>query len=109
MVLMTIIVVDPRMLHYDAYLALFAAFTVLATTLELDGWKLIALVAVLFAPSLAVPHLLHTKLMYGAYELLILLAALGAGLWSLWRKSGPRLEPVTPNEFLAAAGVESAS
>lgn len=87
LLLIAVIVVNPRVLHYDAYIALFAAYGVLAITFELDRWKLIGLLLLLFAPSLAVPYILHSKLMYGSYELCILLGALTAGIWRLWPAS----------------------
>jgi hypothetical protein len=87
LLLMTVIVANPRVLHYDVYLALFAAYVVLAVVLGLSGWKLILLLVGLYAPSLAVPYVLHTKLMYGSYELCIILVALAAGIGRLWRTS----------------------
>ena len=57
----------------------------LAVVLALDGWKLIALLVILYVPCLLVPHVIHSKLMYGSYELLIILAAIAAGLWRLFR------------------------
>ena len=88
LLVMTVIIVNPRMLHYDAYLALIAAYFVLAVVLGLDRWKLIALLAVLYVPCLLVPYVIHTQLMYGSYELLIILVAVGAGIWRLFRAVG---------------------
>jgi hypothetical protein len=87
LLVMASIIMNPRVLHYDAYIAIFAAFVVLALALELDRWKLIALMAALFVPSLLVPYIIHSKLMYGTYEVLIVLAALSAGMWRLWSTS----------------------
>ena len=91
---MTVMIVNPRMLHYDAYLALIAAYFVLAVVLQLERWKLIALLVVLYVPCLLVPYVIHTKLMYGSYELLIILGAIAAGIWRLFR-TGDQLMPDT--------------
>jgi hypothetical protein len=107
MLVMAVIVVNPRVLHYDAYLALFAAYVVLAVTLRLEGWKLIALLAAMYAPSLAVPHVIHAKLMYGSYELCLILIALAAGIWRLWGKTGQGLEAAGDRMLLQSMGVQS--
>lgn len=99
LLVMTVMVVNPRMLHYDAYLALLAAYFVLATVLALDRWKLIALLVVLYVPCLLVPHVIHTRLMYGSYELLIILLAIAAGIWKLSREPGP----LSGNAVMAAS------
>lgn len=85
LLVMTVIIVNPRMLHYDAYLALIAAYFVLAIVFGLDRWKLISLLVVLYVPCLLVPHVIHTRLMYGSYELAIILFAIAAGIWRLFR------------------------
>lgn len=92
LLVMTVMIVNPRMLHYDAYLALIAAYFVLAVVLQLERWKLIALLVVLYVPCLLVPYVIHTKLMYGSYELLIILGAIAAGIWRLFR-TGDQLMP----------------
>ncbi len=95
LLVMTVIIVNPRMLHYDAYLALIAAYFVLAVVFRLDRWKLIALLAVLYVPCLMVPHVIHSRLMYGSYELLIILFAIAMGIWRLFHVSDrPAIEAV---------------
>ncbi len=89
LLVMTVIIVNPRMLHYDAYLALIAAYFVLAVVFRLDRWKLIALLVILYVPCLLVPHVIHTRLMYGSYELLIILFAIAAGIRRLFRVVDP--------------------
>ena len=80
LLLMAVIIINPRMLAYDAYLGLFAAFYVFAIAMNIDRSKLIALMVVMFAPSLVVPYLLRTRSMHGSYELLLILIALAIGM-----------------------------
>jgi hypothetical protein len=96
LLLMAVILVNPRMLHYDAYLALFAAYVVLALTLDLEGVRLVALLWLLFAPSLIMPHLIRSGLMYRSYDLIVILIALVAGIWRLWQRT--RLEANAPED-----------
>jgi hypothetical protein len=85
LLVMTVMIVNPRMLHYDAYLALIAAYFVLAVVLAWDRWRLIALLFLLYVPCLVVPYVIHSKLMHGSYELLIILVAIAAGIRRLFQ------------------------
>jgi hypothetical protein len=81
--LMAVVVLNPRVLHYDMYLALFAAFVALALLLRLQGWTLAALVPAIFVPALIGVPGFHPWLVHQMYELCLVLAALVAGLWRL--------------------------
>jgi hypothetical protein len=92
LLLMAVIVINPRVLHYDIYLALFAAFVVLALAIKLTGWKLVALATVMNLPSLIV--LPHVQAWYlpQTYSLCLVLLAIAVGVRQLARETG--LEPV---------------
>jgi hypothetical protein len=87
LILMAIILINPRVLHYDAYIALFAAFVALALVLETR--HLLILMTCLFLPSLAVSRLVHSPSLYGFYETLVILIAFTIGAWKLTRRSIP--------------------
>ena len=81
--------VNPRVLHYDIYLPLFAAFVLLATALRLRGWKIIGLLLALFLPSFILILLGHVQSVPETWQLLIVLTALVVGIRQLWRETDP--------------------
>jgi hypothetical protein len=103
LIVMGFVMVNPRVLHYDIYLALFAAFVVLATTLRLHGWKLLLLLLLLFLPGLlALPHS-RPWLVPQTWQLLIVLTALAAGIRRLWLETQPAIAPGLSDPALAVA------
>ena len=95
LLLISIIVINPRVLHYDMYIALFAAFVVLAISWRLRGWQLVALVPVLYLPSLLVLPGVHPWIVHQLYQLFLVLLALGVGIKRLWRNTGSSVAAVS--------------
>ncbi|WP_263355907.1 hypothetical protein [Acidicapsa ligni] len=86
LVVMAVVLVNPREMQYDVDIALFAAFVVFVTALRVR-WPLLLMVA-WFLPSLVVPRVIHSPVLYGVYETLLVLGAFGVGYWWLWRGAG---------------------
>ncbi len=84
-VLMSVLLISPRVLHYDMYLALFAASVTLVALFHLSGWKVVALVSAVYLPCLIVLPYVRPPLIPQTYSLVLVLAALGGGIWRLWR------------------------
>jgi hypothetical protein len=87
LVLLSTILASPRILPYDADIALLAAYVIFVKTLQTR--RLVALLVLLYAPSLIVPYLIRAQILVGCYETLLLLLAFAGGFATLWRKSAP--------------------
>ena len=87
LVVMAVVLVDPREMQYDVDVAMLAAFVVIAVVLQVR-WLLL-LPVVLFLPSLLMPLLQHVPQLDGFYETCVVIAAFGLGFWWLWRSPSP--------------------
>jgi len=85
LVVVMLILANPRQMQYDRDIALFAGFVlwVYATRTR----NVLALMVWLFLPSLVVPLVVLNPHMHGIYETLLVLAAFGVGYWRMWRES----------------------
>lgn len=88
LILLSTILASPRILPYDADIALLAAFVIMVRALNTR--RLLILLMVLFVPSLLVPHFVKSPTLAGCYETLVLLLAFGSGFVTLWRESAPQ-------------------
>jgi hypothetical protein len=86
LVVVTIILVNPREMHYDTDIALFAAY--LLWVYGLRTRRLLVLMVALFVPSLFVPLLVKAPHLYGMYSTFEILVAFGLAYWRLWREAG---------------------
>jgi hypothetical protein len=77
MVVMTVILVNPRQMQYDVDIALFAAFVVWVAVLRTK--RLLLLMVALFLPSVVARMVIGIPAMYGMYETFLLLVAFGLG------------------------------
>ncbi|HTD56504.1 MAG TPA: glycosyltransferase 87 family protein [Silvibacterium sp.] len=84
LILLATIVASPRILPYDADVALMAAFVILVNVTQTR--RLLVLLILLFLPSLLVPHFIKSPTLAGCYETLVLLVAFASGFAVLWRK-----------------------
>jgi hypothetical protein len=105
LIVVAIVLVNPRQMQYDVDIALLAGFVLWVYGLRTR--RLLALAAMLFLPSLVVPYLVLNPHMHGLYEVLLVLAAFGLGYWRLWRDTGSGVMPGLP--FLIKGKVEEAS
>jgi hypothetical protein len=83
LVLMAVVLVNPREMQYDVDIALLGAFVVFVVALKVR-WPL-AWMVVWFLPCLVVPRVIHSPILYGVYETVLVLTAFGLGYWRLWR------------------------
>jgi hypothetical protein len=86
-ILLSTILASPRILPYDADIALMAAYVIFVNVFQTR--RLIVLLVLLFLPSLIVPHFIKSPTLAGCYETLLLLLAFGSGFAILWRTSAP--------------------
>ena len=94
-VVLSVILISPRILPYDADIALFAAFVIFVNVLQTR--RLIALLVLLFLPSLIVPYFVNAQTLVGCYETLLLLLAFAGGFFTLSRASAAPGGPI-PSE-----------
>ncbi|MBV8673374.1 MAG: hypothetical protein JOZ33_08070 [Acidobacteriaceae bacterium] len=87
LVLLSSVLANPRILPYDADIALMAAYVIFVIVLQTR--RLLLLLILLFLPSLFVPHLVHASSLAGSYETLLLLLAFAVGFFRLWKQSAP--------------------
>ena len=87
LILLSAILASPRILFYDADVALMAAYVIFVHVLATR--RLVALLILLFLPSLAVPWFVHSPTLAGIYETLLMMLAFGSGFVALWRSSTP--------------------
>ena len=85
MLVIAVILANPRVLHYDMYIALIAAYGILAVHMQLDGWKLIGLAVVLQIPALVVLRIPAAYTLQTGWDLAVVLAALAIGIRQLWQ------------------------
>jgi len=97
LILLSTIVASPRILPYDADIALMAAYVILVNVFETR--RLLGLLILLFLPSLVVPHVIKSPTLAGCYETLVLLVAFGSGFAFLWRISGALKLDVSPTRL----------
>ncbi len=88
LVVVTIVLANPREMQYDVDIALIAAFVLWVYGLQTR--RLLGLMVVLFLPSLVVPLVVLNPHMHGLYETLLVLTGFGLGYWRLWRDSGSK-------------------
>ncbi len=86
LVVVTVVLANPREMQYDVDIALVAAFVLWVYGLKTK--RLLGLMVVLFLPSVVVPLVVLNPHMHGIYETLLVLAGFGLGYWRLWRDSG---------------------
>lgn len=84
LVVLSTIFASPRLLEYDADVALFAAYVIFALVLQTR--RLLTLLIILFLPSLIVSHLIKAQTLVGCYETLVLLLAFAGAFAVLWRR-----------------------
>lgn len=82
LVLLATMLCNPRILAYDADIALLAGFVLLASAYALTTWRLLLLAIVVFLPTLFLPFIWA-----GLYQILMLLFSLIAGYRMVWRQS----------------------
>jgi hypothetical protein len=95
LVVLSVILVSPRILNYDADIALFAAFVIFVNVLHTR--RLLTLLVLLFLPSLFVPYFVNAQTLVGCYETLLLILAFAGGFFTLWRESAAPGQPI-PSE-----------
>jgi hypothetical protein len=83
LVLMTVILVNPRQMQYDVDIALFAAFVVWVAVLRTK--RPLLLMVALFLPSVVARKVIAIPAMYGMYETLLLLVTFALGYWLVRR------------------------
>jgi hypothetical protein len=106
LVVAAIILVNPRGMQYDIDIALFAGFVLWVYGLQTQ--RLLALMIMLFLPSLAVPLIVLNPHLHGMYETLLVLAAFALAFWRMWRESGREQLPVIENgRSMEASGAEA--
>jgi hypothetical protein len=104
LLLVAIVLCNPRIQRYDSCIGLLAAFVLLVEAFETQRFFL--LLSVLFLPSV----LSYTGYRFfhagpwGSYETLVLLAGFGAGYWRLWRSSGDRQDVASHSRERRRAG-----
>jgi hypothetical protein len=89
LVVMTVILANPRMMQYDAAIALFAGFALWVYVLRrylLGPGRLLVLMAMLFVPSLVVPLFVLNPHLHGVYETVLLWQVFWLGYWRLWHE-----------------------
>ena len=102
LILLSTVLASPRILPYDADIALMAAYVIFVIVLKTR--RLILLLILLFLPSLVVPHLIRSPTLAGCYETLLLLFAFVGGFAVLWRESAALKLGADPPRLSAPAG-----
>jgi hypothetical protein len=90
LVVMSIILVNPRLMQYDADIALLASFVLWVHVLRRyvsSSGRLLLLQVLLFVPSLLVPLVVLNPHMHGTYETMLLWLSFSLGYWQLWREA----------------------
>ena len=87
LLIITVILANPRILHYDIYIPLFAAFAIIALACGLNRWKLVALAVALHLPSFLVILGVRSWALQQAWQLGVVLCAFAVGAWTLWRSA----------------------
>jgi hypothetical protein len=87
LVVVTIVLVNPRVMVYDMDVALIAGFVLLVYALRTR--RLLTLILVLPLPSLAVPLVVLNPHLHGMYETILVWTTFGLAYWRLWRETQP--------------------
>jgi hypothetical protein len=102
LVLIAIILINPRVMQYDIDVALFAGFVLLVYALRTR--RVLMLMTALFLPSLVVPLVVLNPHLHGIYETLLVMAAFGMGYRRLWAEMDTRTgQPVMRTSLSGAA------
>jgi hypothetical protein len=102
LVVVSIVLVNPREMQYDIDIALFAGFVLWVYALRTR--RILVLMTAFFLPSLAVPLVVLNPHLHGIYETLLVLAGFGMGYWRLWTESRSRTgQPVLHASLSGAA------
>ena len=91
LLVLSVVLVSPRILNYDADIALLAGFVIFVNLLHTR--RLLTVLVVLYVPSLFVPFLIRAQTLVGCYETLLLLLAF-AGYAEAYAQ-----KPSTPKEL----------
>ena len=83
LIVVAVILVNPREMQYDVDIALFAGFVLWAYAVR--ARRLLILMTVLFLPSLLVPLVVLNPHLHGFYETALAFAAFALGYWRLWQ------------------------
>ena len=86
LVVITIILVNPRQMQYDEDIALFAGFILWVYALR--ARRPLVVMVVLFLPSLVIPMVVMNPHLHGTYETALSIAAFGMGYGRLWQEAG---------------------
>ena len=88
LILIAIVLVNPRQMQYDIDIAVFAALILCVIALRVQRLStLLVLMVLLSLPPLAVPLLLHNPRFHGVYEVFLSYAAFLLGYWRLMRET----------------------
>ena len=82
LVIVSIVLINPREMQYDVDIALFAGFVLWVYALRTR--RVLVLMIAAFLPSLIVPMVVLNPHLHGIYETLLVLAGFGMGYWRLW-------------------------
>lgn len=85
LVIVAIILVNPREMQYDMDIALLGAFVLWVYALRTR--QLLLLAVILFLPTLVVPLFVLNPHMHGMYETLLVFAAFGLAYRKMWREA----------------------
>jgi hypothetical protein len=87
MILIAIVLVNPRELQYDIDISVFAALILCAVALGIKRFPALAvLMILLFLPSQLTPYVVVNPRLHGIYETLLSFAAFALGYWRLNRQ-----------------------
>ncbi len=98
MVVMTVVVVSPRLMQYDMDVALFAGFTLWLAVLRIK--RPLLLLAGLLLPSLAVPFVVTNPHLNGMYDTATVLMVFLLSYRKLWKESAGNLRGAAENESI---------
>jgi hypothetical protein len=86
LILIAIVLVNPRQMQYDIDISVFAALILCVVALKIQRLStLLVLAALLFLPSLAVPLVMKNPHFHGVYEVFLSYAGFVLGYWRLMR------------------------
>ena len=84
LILIAIVLVNPRQMQYDIDISVFAALILCVITFKVQRLlSLFVLMVLLSLPSLAVPLWMTNPRLYGIYEVFLSYAAFALGFWRL--------------------------
>ena len=100
LILLAIILVNPRQMQYDVDIALAAGFVLWVYGLRTE--RLLALMVMRFLPSLVVPLVVLNPHLHGIYETLLGIGAFSIGAWRLWQESAVEAVSSLPKQTSVA-------